>query len=110
MTGPSIRRLPIVACALLAAVAIVGCEGGDGAQGPSGPAGPAGSPGATGDAGTNALTERIVLAAPGVAPCANGTILTRTGQDDDGDGELADSEVDTTTTSCGTTIKSRTSG
>lgn len=107
MTGPSIRRLPIVACALLAALAIVGCEGGDGVQGP---AGPAGSPGATGDAGTNSLTERIELAAPGVAPCPNGTILTRTGQDDDGDGELADSEVDTTTTSCGTTIKSRTSG
>ena len=101
-----------IALLLLAVLALAGCEGDDGAPGPAagpagtvGPPGAAGPPGADGSDGADAvgsLTERVALDAPGVAPCLNGTVLTRTGRDANGDGALSEDEVDSVTTSCGT--------
>ena len=117
---PDFLHLPHLLAALALAF-LVGCDGDDGAQGPAGPAGVAGPPGADGgdgsdgtdgadgadgedgDDGVSSLTDQLVLAAPGVAPCPNGTVLSRTGQDANGDGALTADEVDSVATVCGTT-------
>ncbi len=79
---------------LLAVYGLAGCDGDDRRAGPAGPGGAG---------GLTSLMEQVALKAPGVAPCPNGTVLTRAGLDADGDGVLGADEVDSVTTSCGTT-------
>ena len=75
-----------------------GANGADGAQGPAGPAGSDGADGTNGTHGSSALISTSVEQSG--ANCQNGGIRVDAGVDDNNDGNLDQSEVDSTQYIC----------
>lgn len=89
-----------------------GAQGSTGARGPTGAAGTPGDTGAKGDtgaAGSPGLASLVAVRAlaPDDPHCPSGGIEVRIGVDDDGDGILADGEVDQTAYVCNASVPVR---
>lgn len=82
------------------ATGATGADGATGAQGPAGPQGPTGATGATGAAGADGALVVVSQEPPG-NHCKDGGTRFDAGVDDDRDGVLETSEIDSTGYLCG---------